>query len=87
MIQLMGERNGIIMESTETASARLRSVVPAQRVRPARAVAPVGPSRGNSTAEPHIELVREGDVVRAIDITCACGQHFRLRCVYDQAGG
>ncbi len=75
------------MESTDAVSTSLRSVVPAQRVRTARAVASVGPSRGNGSTEPHIELVREGDVVRAIDITCACGQHFRLRCVYDQVGG
>ncbi len=33
---------------------------------------------------PHIELVREGDVIQAIDVTCTCGQKIRLRCVYDE---
>jgi hypothetical protein len=32
---------------------------------------------------PQIELVRDGDVIRAIDVTCTCGQKIRLRCVYD----
>jgi hypothetical protein len=37
---------------------------------------------------PTIELVRDGDVVQAIDVTCTCGQKIRLRCVYeDPAAG
>ena len=32
---------------------------------------------------PDIRLVREGDVVQAIDVTCACGRSFRLVCQYE----
>lgn len=32
--------------------------------------------------EPHIELIREGDVVQAIEVTCTCGRKIRLRCLY-----
>ncbi|MBY0232933.1 MAG: hypothetical protein K2W96_26925 [Gemmataceae bacterium] len=30
--------------------------------------------------EPRIELVREGEVVRAIDIACPCGRRLRVLC-------
>lgn len=33
--------------------------------------------------QPTIELVREGGVVRAIDITCGCGEKIRVVCEYD----
>jgi hypothetical protein len=32
--------------------------------------------------QPLIELVREGDVVRAIDVTCPCGCRIRVLCEY-----
>jgi hypothetical protein len=61
---------------------RVRSaVVPGQYVRLAGAARVAVPG-AESAAQPVVELLREGDVVRAIDITCACGQHIRLRCVY-----
>jgi hypothetical protein len=76
------------MESPEPSVQRLLTVVPARRVRAGEVVAPVGPPRAGRTGEPHVELVREGDVVRAIDVTCTCGQRLRLRCLYDpEAGG
>ena len=33
-------------------------------------------------AEPTIQLVREDGVVRAIDITCGCGERIRVVCEY-----
>lgn len=33
-------------------------------------------------AEPHVELIRDGDVITGIEVTCGCGQVLKLRCVY-----
>ncbi len=48
----------------------------------------VGASLGNACAAheqaaPHIELIRDGDVVQAIDVTCSCGATIRLWCSYE----
>lgn len=32
--------------------------------------------------EPTIQLVREDGIVRAIDITCTCGERIRILCEY-----
>ena len=57
------------------------SVIPGQHVRLSDETAQVGaPRRG--AAEPKVELIRSGDKIRAIDITCTCGQRIRLRCDY-----
>jgi hypothetical protein len=40
---------------------------------------PPGASEGG---EPRIEIIRNGDVIEAIDIVCGCGQHIRLHCLY-----
>jgi len=36
----------------------------------------------HSAGEPQVTLVREGDVIQAIEVTCTCGRKVRLRCVY-----
>jgi hypothetical protein len=41
------------------------------------------PGEGHS-GEPRIELVREGEVIQAIEVICTCGQRIRLRCSYDE---
>lgn len=33
-------------------------------------------------AKPLIEVIRDGDIVQAIDVTCTCGKKIRLRCTY-----
>ncbi len=38
-------------------------------------------SRFSRTADVH--LVREGDAIREIEITCACGEKLRLICEYE----
>ena len=58
------------------------AIVPGQCVRLTGETARVTiPGQCNS-AGPSVELIRDGDVVRAIDVTCGCGQRIRLRCVY-----
>ena len=65
----------------ETARA-MQAIVPGQCVRLTGETARVTiPGQANS-AGPTIELIRDGDVVRAIDVTCACGKRIRLKCVY-----
>ncbi len=59
-----------------------RAIVPGQCVRVTGEKARV-PIPGHETlAEPKIELIRQGDSIEAIDITCTCGQKIRLRCLY-----
>jgi hypothetical protein len=72
------------MEATERVAGEhnLRAVVPGQWVRvnaePARVSVP-----GNGAAsEPRVELITQGDVIQAIDLTCPCGHKIRLRCIY-----
>jgi hypothetical protein len=53
---------------------------PAVRESEARVTIPVpGHECGE---EPRVDLVREGDIVRAIDITCPCGRRVRVLCEY-----
>lgn len=33
-------------------------------------------------AEPEVILVREGEVVKAIEVVCGCGRRIRLKCVF-----
>ena len=67
---------------TQTLEPPPRGLVPGTSVRlsdiPARVGAPE-----QTPAEPTVELVRSGEVVRAIDIVCSCGQHIRLHCLYE----
>lgn len=56
-------------------------------VMPANAVrlggdARIGLAPHDAEGAPTIDLIKEGDVVRAIEIVCACGKKIRLRCVY-----
>jgi hypothetical protein len=58
-----------------------QAVIPSQCVRFSRETAHVSvPRRGG--AEPKVELIKSGDRIRAIDVTCSCGQRIRLRCDY-----
>jgi hypothetical protein len=57
-------------------------VVPAARVRVTAEAVRVGPPRA-ATAEPQVQVVRDGDLVRAIEVTCPCGACVRIVCEYD----
>ncbi len=63
-----------------------RGVVPGRKVlvEEGPAAVMVGPARALAHAcAPQVELVRDGDIIRAIDVTCTCGEKIRLRCSYD----
>lgn len=57
-------------------------VVPGHCVRLSGEASVSIPRNGAGAAEPRIELIREGDLIKAIDVTCTCGQRIRLRCIY-----
>ena len=59
-----------------------RVVVPGPFVRITGETARVAIPGQEDKSQPRVELVRQGDVVQAIEITCTCGQRIRLRCVY-----
>jgi hypothetical protein len=77
------------MEQVERSQANFgyRAVVPGRKV-----LVENGPAAvmilppGARPGAPQIEVVRDGDVIQAIDVTCACGAKIRLRCCYDDAG-
>lgn len=60
-----------------------RSVVPSHRIQVTGEMARVGAPGQPLTHEARVDLIREGDEIRAIDVTCPCGQRVRLQCVYD----
>ncbi len=60
------------------------AMIPRRRVHIAEKCVPVGTFAG-STREPQVELVRDGDVVRSIRITCSCGETLVLDCDYNSA--
>ena len=58
-------------------------ILPASRVRQSDETTLVGAPRQADAQGVTVELVKDGDVVRAIDVTCACGQKTRVWCVYE----
>lgn len=60
----------------------MQGFVPAQRVRLAEQVTAIGVPGQTAVPEPHVTLIRQGDVVEAIEIRCSCGELIRLRCQY-----
>jgi hypothetical protein len=67
-----------------------RGVVPGRKVLleeggGAVMIVPPRPQPVAPACAPQIELVRDGEVIQAIDVTCTCGQKIRLRCVYEEA--
>lgn len=58
-------------------------VLPGNRVRQSDEVAQVGVPRKEDRDAAVVELVKEGDVVQAIDVTCRCGHKTRVWCVYE----
>lgn len=57
-------------------------VVPGHCIRLTEEPARVGVPQNGHASDPQVEVIREGDIIRAIDITCSCGQRIRLRCDY-----
>lgn len=59
-----------------------RDVVPSQCVRVSRETTRVSIPGHGSADVPRIELILEGEFIKAIDVTCTCGQRIRLSCAY-----
>ena len=59
------------------------SVVPGRRVVRTDEVTCVGIPHSHDRQQPVIELIRDGEVVTAIDVTCSCGETIRLWCSYE----
>jgi len=77
-------QNSSVKDGEETS----RGVVPERLVRVSGEVARVGaPTASSPAREPQLELIRDGEILRAIDVVCSCGQRIRLRCVYNNAAG
>jgi hypothetical protein len=38
---------------------------------------------GCAVAKPDIKLKKSGDLIEAIEITCPCGNHMVIECLYD----
>jgi hypothetical protein len=61
----------------------VHTVIPARAVRAAGVTPAVGERNQPAVAKARVELVREGGIVRAIDVTCACGERLRIVCEYE----
>ena len=59
-----------------------QSIVPGHRVGQTAEVARVGGPHVHPGASPSVELIRDGDVIKAIDVTCSCGEKMRIWCSY-----
>lgn len=70
----------------ESAISRLHpaasSVIPASHIRLLGEPLPVGAPGHEPCAEPQVSVIRDGEVVRAIEVVCTCGQRVVLDCVY-----
>lgn len=64
------------------AEHNLRAVVPGEWVRVTSETARVAIPGHSAPAAPRVELITQGDVIQAIDVTCTCGEKIRLKCVY-----
>lgn len=60
------------------------SVLPGHRVLQTAEVARIGSSHSHVPSQASVELIREGDVVKAIDVTCTCGETMRIWCSYEK---
>ena len=58
-------------------------VVRAARVRVGGEPVRIGaPAPQGASPEPTVRIVREGDVIQALEVTCSCGERIRIRCEY-----
>ena len=62
---------------------RTPAVLSGQQVKVSSDVVRIGAPVAHVThGEPTVQLVREDGVVRAIDVTCGCGERIRILCDY-----
>lgn len=60
------------------------AILPAHRIVQTSEVARIG---GPHVAhgQPKVDLVRDGEIIKAIDVTCSCGETIRIWCSYEAA--
>lgn len=61
----------------------LPAVVPGHRVVQTNDVARIGSPHAQPATQASVEVIREGDVIKAIDLTCSCGEKHRIWCSYE----
>jgi hypothetical protein len=60
-----------------------RGVIPGRLVRLSGEATRIGaPGLCPPGGVPQVEMIRDGDLLQAIDVICTCGKRIRLRCVY-----
>jgi hypothetical protein len=67
-------------EKVEKGSGQ-NSFVPGRQVQIMAEPAHIGPPHHTLTG-PKITLIKDGETVKTIEITCTCGERIRLQCVY-----
>ena len=61
-----------------------RSIVRSEQVRLTSEVTLVGkPPVTHEKPEPKVEIIREGNFIRAVEVLCSCGERIRLRFDYE----
>lgn len=72
------------MEPSQLANTdATRSLIPQPRPRASKPTRLVEiPSGSGNPAEPAVRLIRKGDVIEAIHLTCTCGRQTRIVCEY-----
>ncbi len=58
------------------------ALVPGRCVRLSDETAHVAIPGHQAASQPRVDLIRDGDEIQAIVVTCTCGERIRLRCVY-----
>lgn len=71
------------MTNAANVGRRTTAIIPGRRVVFSGESARIPIPAEATSKEPHIELVRENDMIRAVDVTCSCGQRIRLVCDYE----
>jgi hypothetical protein len=71
------------MVAAETNGSETASVITANRVRVVDDFVLVGsPRAALPRVEPRIRLIKEGEIIRALDVICGCGERIRVKCDY-----
>jgi len=72
-----------LTESTDGATAGRRAVVAARRVHFARRPVRVGPAATPGHGPKRVSLIRDRDVITAVEVICSCGERIVLECDYE----
>ena len=67
---------------SEDRSFSARAVIPGQCIRVQTEAAPVAVPEPDCFDQPAVDIVRNGETIQAINITCTCGRQLRIVCEY-----